>query len=44
MTTFKSVSMNEGITLMKQDKDFILLDVRRPEEYAAGHIGTDLCL
>ncbi len=23
---------------MKKDKDFVLLDVRRPDEFAAGHI------
>ena len=36
--TFKSVPMEEGIKLMEQDTDFILLDVRRPDEFAAGHI------
>ena len=36
--TYKSVSMAEGIKLMKKDTDFILLDVRRPDEFAAGHI------
>ena len=36
--TYKSVSMAEGIKLMAKDSDFILLDVRRPDEFAAGHI------
>ena len=36
--TYKSVSMAEGIKLMSKDSDFILLDVRRPDEFAAGHI------
>lgn len=36
--TFKSVPMAEGIKLMEKDSDFILLDVRRPDEFAAGHI------
>ena len=36
--TYKSVSMTEGIKLMSKDSDFILLDVRRPDEFAAGHI------
>ncbi len=38
MNTFKSVSMQEGLKLMTNDKDFVLLDVRTPEEYAGGHI------
>lgn len=36
--TYKSVSMAEGIKLMAKDFGFILLDVRRPDEFAAGHI------
>lgn len=38
MNTFKSVSMEEGLKLMASDKDFILLDVRTPEEFAGSHI------
>ncbi len=38
MNTFKSVSMDEGLTLMASDKDFVLLDVRTPEEFSSGHI------
>ena len=38
VNTFKSVSMDEGLKLMVNSKDFILLDVRTPEEYAGGHI------
>ena len=38
MASFKSVSMAEGLSLMKADKDFVLLDVRRPDEYNTGHI------
>lgn len=38
VNTFKSVSMQEGLKLMANDKDFILLDVRTPEEFASGHI------
>ncbi|MCR5188076.1 MAG: protease inhibitor I42 family protein [Treponema sp.] len=36
--TFKSIPMDEGISLMAQGGDFVLLDVRRPSEYNAGHI------
>ena len=42
--TFKSVPMAEGIKLMEQDSDFILLDVRRPDEFAAGHISGAVLL
>ena len=38
MSTFKSISMAEGLKLMASDNNFILLDVRTPEEFAAGHI------
>lgn len=36
--TFTSVSMEEGLSIMSQERDFVLLDVRTPEEYAEGHI------
>lgn len=35
---FTSVSMAEGLKMMSAEKDFILLDVRLPFEYAKGHI------
>ena len=38
VNTFKSVPMEEGLKLMANGKDFILLDVRTPEEFAGGHI------
>ena len=36
--TYKSVSMDEGLKMMAESLDYILLDVRRPDEFAAGHI------
>ena len=36
--TYKSVSMDEGLKMMAESCDFILLDVRRPDEFASGHI------
>lgn len=38
VSTFKSVSIDEGLKLMADGKDFVLLDVRTPEEFADGHI------
>ena len=36
--SYKSVSMNEGLKMMADSKDFILLDVRRLDEFDSGHI------
>ena len=36
--SYKSVSMNEGLKMMADSKDFILLDVRRLDEFDTGHI------
>ena len=36
--SYKSVSMDEGLKMMAESSDYILLDVRRPDEFAAGHI------
>ncbi len=41
--SYKSVSMDEGVKMMADSSDYILLDVRRPDEFASGHIpGTIL--
>ena len=36
--TFKMVSMEEGLEITRQNPDAIILDVRRDDEYKAGHI------
>mgnify|MGYP003290220588 FL=1 len=36
--TYKSVSMAEGLKMMADSSNFTLLDVRRSDEFAAGHI------
>ena len=36
--TYRQISMNEAVTMMAQEIDYIILDVRRPDEFAAGHI------
>lgn len=37
-TGYKQVSMEEGLELMKEDSGYILLDVRRTDEFEEGHI------
>ncbi len=36
--TYTSIPMSEAIERMAIESDFILLDVRRPDEFSAGHI------
>lgn len=36
--TYKSVSIDEGLKMIADSSDYILLDVRRSDEFAAGHI------
>ena len=36
--TYRSITMDEAVTMMEQETGYIILDVRRPDEYAAGHI------
>ena len=36
--SFQQISMDSAITQMAEEDNFILLDVRTPEEFADGHI------
>lgn len=36
--SYKSITMDEAVELLKQDASHILVDVRTPDEYAEGHI------
>ena len=36
--TYKRITMNEAIVMMEKEKDYIILDVRRPDEFAEKHI------
>ena len=36
--TYRQISMDEAVTMMAQETGYIVLDVRRPDEFAAGHI------
>lgn len=36
--TYRQISQQEAAQIMESDEDFVIVDVRTPEEYAAGHI------
>ena len=36
--TYRQIAMDEAVTMMAQETGYIILDVRRPDEFAAGHI------
>lgn len=36
--TYSQISMDEAVAMMAQESDYIILDVRRPDEFAEGHI------
>lgn len=36
--TYRQISMDEAVAMMAQETGYIILDVRRPNEFAAGHI------
>ena len=35
---YRQISMDEAVRMMKDEKNYIILDVRRPDEYSEGHI------
>ena len=35
---YRQISMDEAVKMMKDEKNYIILDVRRPDEYAKAHI------
>ena len=35
---YRQISMDEAVKMMRDEKNYIILDVRRPDEYASGHI------
>ena len=36
--TYKQITMSEAIAMMEKEKDYIILDVIRPDEFAEKHI------
>jgi len=35
---YRQISMDKAVKMMKDEKNYIILDVRRPDEYSEGHI------
>ena len=42
--TYEQISMEDAVRLMKEEEDYIILDVRTVEEYEAGHIPNAICI
>ena len=38
LNTYRQITVDEAVAMMAQEAGYIILDVRRPDEYAAGHI------
>ena len=36
--TYRQITVDDAVAMMEQETGYIILDVRRPDEYAAGHI------
>ena len=36
--TYRQIAMDEAVTMMAEETGYIILDVRRADEFAAGHI------
>ena len=36
--SYRQITMEDAVSLMEQESGYVILDVRTPEEFAAGHI------
>ena len=36
--TYRQITMSEAVEMMASESDYIILDVRHPDEFSAGHI------
>ena len=36
--TYRQISIDDAVAMMAQETGYVILDVRRPDEFAAGHI------
>lgn len=41
---YRQVSTEEAVTIMSEESDYLILDVRTQQEYAQGHIPCALCI
>ena len=42
--SYRQISMEEAVSMMERETDYILLDVRTQDEYAQGHIPGAICI
>ena len=42
--SYKQISQDEAKKMMEQDDGHVIVDVRRPDEFAAGHILEAICI
>ena len=42
--SYKQISQDEAKKMMEQDDGHVIVDVRRPDEFAAGHIPGAICI
>ena len=42
--SYKQISQDEAKKMMEQDDGHVIVDVRRPDEFAAGHITEAICI
>ena len=42
--SYKQISRNEAKKMMEQDDGHVIVDVRMPDEFAAGHIPEAICI
>lgn len=42
ITTYRQISMDEAVVMMERESGYIILDVRRPDEFANGHIPNSI--
>ena len=36
--TYRQISMDDAVAMMAQETGYVILDVRRPDEFVAGHV------